>query len=128
MRALAEGGNIAAALTVYRELRLRLHQELNVAPDPETVALFEQLRAGARRAARSVPRGKLPTRTPMAMRVEPPSCNRLDSRAHNLPAQSTALIGREGEVTAVREMLQREGVRLLTLTGTGGSGKTRSAR
>ena len=40
MQALAAGGNYAAALLAYRELRLRLHRELNAEPDPETQALF----------------------------------------------------------------------------------------
>ena len=43
----------------------------------------------------------------------------------NLPAQLTTLIGREREVTAVRDLLQRSDARLVTLTGTGGIGKTR---
>ncbi|HVF10575.1 MAG TPA: adenylate/guanylate cyclase domain-containing protein [Abditibacteriaceae bacterium] len=46
-------------------------------------------------------------------------------RPHNLPAQLTALIGREGEVEAACALLRRPGLRLLTLTGTGGTGKTR---
>jgi class 3 adenylate cyclase/DNA-binding SARP family transcriptional activator len=48
MQALARGGSYAAALQVYRELRLLLHRELNTEPDPETQALFQQLRAEAR--------------------------------------------------------------------------------
>jgi predicted ATPase/class 3 adenylate cyclase len=49
MQVLAAGGNYAAALHCYRELRERLHRELNTEPDPETKSLFQQLRGEARR-------------------------------------------------------------------------------
>src|SRR5262249_5608949 len=49
----------------------------------------------------------------------------LDLSPHNLPLQVNRFIGREREIAAVSELL--ETIRLLTLAGAGGSGKTRLA-
>jgi len=49
----------------------------------------------------------------------------LDARPHNLPLQTTSLLGRDQDVQAVRSLLLRDDVRLVTLTGPGGTGKTR---
>jgi predicted ATPase len=45
----------------------------------------------------------------------------------NLPIPATPFLGRERELADVRELLARDDARLLTLTGAGGSGKTRLA-
>ena len=56
-----------------------------------------------------------------------PPLRTLESLRNNLPLQATPLIGREREVGEVCERLGQEEVRLLTLTGPGGTGKTRLA-
>jgi predicted ATPase len=50
-----------------------------------------------------------------------------EPRPNNLPMQRTAFIGREREEAALRQLLSRADVRLVTLTGPGGIGKTRLA-
>ena len=57
------------------------------------------------------------------LRQDFPPPRTLDARPNNLPGQLTRFIGRSGEIATVRELLGRN--RLLTLTGTGGTGKTR---
>jgi predicted ATPase/class 3 adenylate cyclase len=54
-----------------------------------------------------------------------PPLRTLGSRPHNLPVLRAALLGRERDVTVVRELLLRDEVGLVTLTGPGGTGKTR---
>jgi predicted ATPase/class 3 adenylate cyclase len=51
----------------------------------------------------------------------------LEGRVTNLPAQATPLVGRDRELEAVRALLLAEDARMVTLTGPGGTGKTRLA-
>jgi predicted ATPase len=56
-----------------------------------------------------------------------PPLKSLEIRPNNLPLQPTPFLGREQEVEHVVEILNRPDVRFLTLTGPGGTGKTRLA-
>ena len=60
-----------------------------------------------------------------ALPAEFPPLRSLDAFANNLPRQLTSFIGREREIAEVKRLLRT--TCLLTLTGTGGAGKTRLA-
>jgi predicted ATPase len=57
------------------------------------------------------------------LRTDFPPIRSLDSRPNNLPTQLTTFVGREAELKEAGELLAT--TRLLTLTGPGGTGKTR---
>lgn len=56
-----------------------------------------------------------------------PALKSADMRPSNLPAPLTSFVGREWDTRQVTTLLRRQDVRLLTLTGVGGAGKTRLA-
>jgi len=56
-----------------------------------------------------------------------PPLRTLETRPHNLPTQATPFLGREREVAEVVALLRSSDARLVTLTGPGGTGKTRLA-
>jgi predicted ATPase/class 3 adenylate cyclase len=59
--------------------------------------------------------------------AEFPPLASLETRPHNLPVQPTPFLGREDDVQEVAALLGNPAIHLLTLTGPGGSGKTRLA-
>jgi predicted ATPase/DNA-binding SARP family transcriptional activator len=131
MQVLAASGNYAAALLCYRELRQRLHRELNAEPDPETQTLFQQLRSEARRLAAKGPAVSRVTGLASSGRVAgfgtPASDAASGKPPFHLPLPRSPLLGREREVAAIQQLLRRAEVGLVTLTGTAGTGKTRLA-
>jgi predicted ATPase/class 3 adenylate cyclase len=61
------------------------------------------------------------------LRADFPRLRTLDATPNNLPMQPSELVGREFDLLAIGEHLGSSAVRLLTLTGPGGIGKTRIA-
>jgi predicted ATPase/DNA-binding SARP family transcriptional activator len=119
-----EAGDRAGALQEYRRFEQRLREEMEVAPMVETRALYDSI-AQHVLPAQPAPPVSAPLRAPAVTQETP------DDRSPpgNLPAQLTSFVGREEEAAVLRNLLAGtgSGVRLLTLTGPGGSGKTRLA-
>jgi len=110
-----------------REIAALLATHLQLAAD-ERVAFIQVARAelGADRLAapaQSVVRGAFVPPQTMANADTPGQ--RRSTRPNNVPTPPTALIGRAGEIEQICTLLRRTDVRLLTLTGPGGVGKTR---
>ena len=103
MQAHAAAGNRGEALRAYERCRRILADQLGVSPSPPTDAAYVALLG-------EEPDLSLPAR------VGPST---------NLPFLLTRLVGRDDELAALGKALS--GARLLTLTGTGGVGKTRLA-
>jgi predicted ATPase/DNA-binding SARP family transcriptional activator len=114
--ALAACGDYAGVTQGYRDLRLRLHRELNASPSAETVALFQHLRSEGRAKAAILPRDARAGRRAAAT---------IAAASGAVPHPISRLIGREREMNEVRARLDTS--RLVTLTGAGGVGKTRLA-
>jgi predicted ATPase/DNA-binding SARP family transcriptional activator len=111
MLALYRSGRQAEALETYHQARERLVEELGLEPSPE---LQELHRAILNQDPALAP----PTPGPTAV----------DAPGHaRLPAPPDAFIGRETELRDIIERLCRPDVRVVSLTGPGGSGKTRLA-
>jgi predicted ATPase/DNA-binding SARP family transcriptional activator len=113
MRLHAAAGNRTQALEDYRHFQQRVVEELGVPPLPETTALYESLRQAT--FTPEISASHLTTRL-------------VSSRPVKAPVPLTRTLGREPEVGTVRDLIQGSTARLLTLTGPGGTGKTRLAQ
>lgn len=109
-----QAGDRAGALQAYQRFVRRLEEELGATPMPETRALYEAVRRNA----------PLPEIDPATSVVQP-----VAPCPHNLPAPLNAFVGRAQDLVALRDLIvaDRSRVRLLTLTGPAGVGKTRLA-
>jgi predicted ATPase/DNA-binding SARP family transcriptional activator/DNA-binding CsgD family transcriptional regulator len=111
MRLYALSGRTGEALVQYERLQEALSRELGADPGEASRRLHEEILAG--RVSPSQPR------------AAPPLDKSSSARQHNLPAPRSSFIGRERELVEIKRTLAM--TRLLTLTGTGGAGKTRLA-
>ena len=111
--ALYRSGRQAEALQAYQQVRRHLTEDLGIEPSLALRRLEEDV---------LLQRPELEWAPPEA---GPAPAAPARAARHNLPAQLTSFIGREAEVAEVRRLVEAE--RLVTLTGSGGCGKTRLA-
>jgi predicted ATPase/DNA-binding SARP family transcriptional activator/DNA-binding CsgD family transcriptional regulator len=112
MRLYALAGSKGEALAQYVQLEEILAREWGTEPAASSRALRKEIAAGRFPPNDGVPFGSAPE--------EPAGTAR-----RNLPAPRTSFVGREREMIEVKRMMAM--TRLLTITGAGGSGKTRLA-
>ncbi|MCA1596221.1 MAG: tetratricopeptide repeat protein, partial [Chloroflexi bacterium] len=120
MQALVESGDRPGAMLVYKQFRALLGRELGTAPAEPMTALFRQIRQEGRQSTRLTGADtrppSLPGRSVSGAR---------GSASHRIPSPLTELVGRDQAIEEITRRIERE--RLVTLTGTGGVGKTRLA-
>ena len=116
MRLLALTGRRTAALAHFEQCRRTLKNELDIAPGEETLRLVDAIRNGKLEGLKT---GKIAV--PVADVTSMPAST--SQAKHNLPIQLTRFFGREQEIEKVKNILAED--RLVTLTGSGGVGKTR---
>jgi predicted ATPase/DNA-binding SARP family transcriptional activator len=116
MVALYRGGRQADALRAYRRLEAYLLEELGIDPSAELASLERAILEQRPELSYVDRRATLPIHATTRGGV---------SRSSGLPSFISSFVGRGSEVEAIRLLLAAH--RLVTLTGSGGSGKTRLA-
>ena len=106
MRALAMIGDRSGAIAQFDFCAEVLAEELGVSPAPETFTLFEAIRDGAFPQETTTPTSQV---------------------LNNIPHQPTPLVGRSTEIDQLTALLLEPTIRLVTIFGSGGMGKTRLA-
>jgi WD40 repeat protein/DNA-binding SARP family transcriptional activator len=113
MGVLARTGRRSEALAQYEQCRRMLAQELDVEPDDDTQALFEQIRTGTFGMSRPRRQGAVAHGTATAAPA-----------IHGAPPRPVHLVGRAGELAMLAGWLSERDCRLIALTGLGGIGKS----
>ncbi|KOU37568.1 AfsR family transcriptional regulator, partial [Streptomyces sp. WM6368] len=121
LRALRAAGRPADALAAYEATRRALADGLGTDPGPELAALHAELL----HPQAPPPQPEQPSRPVPEARSEARSEAQPEVLRGNLRPRLTSFVGREPELAALHTDLSR--LRLITLTGPGGSGKTRLA-
>jgi len=130
MRLYAVGDQRRMALRQYERLRAALARELEVEPSDASRHLYREILQGrigpaASTIAVSATPMSVSHGSPSGLESSRPLAHRMVGQRHNLPVQLSSFVGREREMREIQRLLASS--RALTLTGSGGAGKTRLA-
>ena len=124
----ADSGDRSSALQQFEQCKQALHEELNLLPSAETLALVEKIKRESQASVAVLPQS--PSIAPSASAPKPVPT--ISSGLGNLPRPLTSFVGRAAALTEVRHLLtqiEADAVLpshpLVTIVGPGGSGKTR---
>ena len=123
-------GQIAAAVRHYGEMEKRLYAELGIGPTAKTRELMAQLEPESPSEASPLPSGGVTANAggfPFPSAPLPRANPLRIVRKGKLPLPLSPFFGRQEDLSAVADMIHTPHTRLITLTGLGGSGKTRLA-
>ena len=112
------GGDRAGALRLYQEFKTRLFEELAIRPMPETEILRDRIRS----YEPSLPPSQRAAIRSRISPISPPTTDLV-----GFPADPNPFVGRIAELNLISQKLADPEVRLLTILGSGGIGKTRLA-
>lgn len=122
MRLLAQTGDRAAALAQYETCRHMLATEFDIAPLPETTALYEQIRAGEWEGGEAGAYRTTEAPHPDA-ESELQSGVKVGVKVHYVPFP-IKLYGRQAELASLHRWIVAEGCQMVGIFGIGGQGKT----
>jgi predicted ATPase/DNA-binding SARP family transcriptional activator len=116
----AAAGDRIAALRQFEQCAVVLERELGVAPLPETRTVYEAVRDGISPPPPAIS-------SPLVATAHAPGLQDRPLSVGGIPIPPTPLIGRVAVLAELTALLNHADVRLLTLAGPGGVGKTRLA-
>lgn len=125
MSAYANGGDIPKAVDTYKRLSQGLEKDLGMKPSEQSQALYKRLKAGWKMDIQKEAPNERTAPPKTRENLAPASFPLPKVRRSNLPRPLTGFIGREKEIQQIKRLVSI--ARLVTITGSGGVGKTRLA-
>lgn len=123
--AYASTGDMSKAVATYERYSQVLQKDLGMKPAEQTQALYKRLKSGWKTEALAPAQQQANQPLKSSLEIATPIAALPKGRRSNLPRPLTSFIGREKEIQQVERLVSS--ARLVTITGSGGVGKTRLA-